>query len=115
MEDRQPYGGVVVLVVVVVIVVIEREGELHVGNSHETLHPSTAMNGTGWSCRAGRYPDTATLNLEAAGVETNADGKFDTDHEERTNVPHIFAIGDVLGGKQELTPVAIKTGASVID
>lgn len=63
---------------------------------------------------AGRYPDTALLNLEAAGVEANGDGKFDTDHEERTNVPHIYAIGDVLGGKQELTPVAIKTGACLL-
>lgn len=58
----------------------------------------------------GRYPDTMGLKLEAAGVKVNSIGKFDTDEEERTNVPHIYAIGDVLGGKQELTPVAIKTG-----
>ena len=29
---------------------------------------------------------------------------------EQTNVPHIYALGDVLEGKQELTPVAIQAG-----
>lgn len=29
---------------------------------------------------------------------------------EQTNVPHIYAVGDVLRAKQELTPVAIQAG-----
>ena len=29
---------------------------------------------------------------------------------EQTNVPHIYALGDVLQGKHELTPVAIQAG-----
>lgn len=58
----------------------------------------------------GRSADTPGLNLEAAGLKSNALGKFVTDEEERTNVPHIYAVGDVLEGKPELTPVAIKTG-----
>lgn len=29
---------------------------------------------------------------------------------EQTNVPHIYAIGDVIYGQLELTPVAIKAG-----
>ena len=29
---------------------------------------------------------------------------------EQTNVPHIYAIGDVLQGRAELTPVAIQAG-----
>jgi len=58
----------------------------------------------------GRYADTAGLNLEAAGVVTARNGKFDT-VQEATNVPHIFAIGDVCNGKQELTPVAIQAGS----
>ena len=32
------------------------------------------------------------------------------DEEEQTNVPHIYAIGDILEGKWELTPVAIQAG-----
>lgn len=57
----------------------------------------------------GRYADTAGLNLDNAGVVTAQNGKFDT-VQEATNVPHIFAIGDVCNGKQELTPVAIQAG-----
>ena len=29
---------------------------------------------------------------------------------EQTNVPHVYAIGDILEGKPELTPVAIQAG-----
>jgi len=57
----------------------------------------------------GRTADTAGLNLEAAGVKTASNGKFDVVNE-ATNVPHIFAIGDVVNGRQELTPVAIQAG-----
>lgn len=41
---------------------------------------------------------------------THRTGKIPVDEEERTNVPNIFAIGDVLESRQELTPVAIKAG-----
>jgi thioredoxin reductase (NADPH) len=51
------------------------------------------------------------LNLEAAGVKAEKNGKFIVNDEEQTNVPHIYALGDVLYGQLELTPVAIKAGA----
>ncbi len=57
----------------------------------------------------GRDADTRGLDLAAAGVTAEANGKLATAHEQ-TNVPHIFAVGDVLQGKMELTPVAIKAG-----
>lgn len=37
-------------------------------------------------------------------------GKVICDEKEQTNVPHIYAIGDILDGKLELTPVAIQAG-----
>ena len=37
-------------------------------------------------------------------------GKIITNDADQTNVPHIFAIGDVLLNKPELTPVAIQAG-----
>lgn len=58
----------------------------------------------------GRYAVTQGLGLENAGVVAEKNGKFKVDDEERTNVPHIFAIGDVIYGQLELTPVAIKAG-----
>ncbi|XP_063359796.1 thioredoxin reductase 1, mitochondrial-like isoform X4 [Cydia amplana] len=58
----------------------------------------------------GRYALTKQLNLEAAGITTlSANGKIIADHEQ-TNVPHIYAVGDVLAGRPELTPVAIHAG-----
>jgi len=59
----------------------------------------------------GRYALTAGLNLEAAGVTAEKNGKFKVSDTEQTNVPHIYAIGDVIYGQLELTPVAIKAGA----
>eukprot|EP00595_Chromulina_sp_UTEXLB2642_P002975 CAMPEP_0196767730 /NCGR_PEP_ID=MMETSP1095-20130614/41903_1 /TAXON_ID=96789 ORGANISM="Chromulina nebulosa, Strain UTEXLB2642" /NCGR_SAMPLE_ID=MMETSP1095 /ASSEMBLY_ACC=CAM_ASM_000446 /LENGTH=505 /DNA_ID=CAMNT_0042136327 /DNA_START=44 /DNA_END=1561 /DNA_ORIENTATION=+ len=58
----------------------------------------------------GRYPDLAGLNLISAGVITDpVTGKIPVINEQ-TNVPHIFAVGDVCEGKQELTPVAVQAG-----
>jgi len=45
----------------------------------------------------GKRPNTAKLNLEAAGVEL-AGAAIKTDAQCRTSVPHIFAVGDVIGG-----------------
>lgn len=45
----------------------------------------------------GRVPNTEGLNLPAAGVITDAKGFVTVDKQMRTNVPHIFAIGDVTG------------------
>lgn len=58
----------------------------------------------------GRYAVTGTINLAAAGVECEKNGKFKVNDVEQTNVPHIYAIGDVIYGQLELTPVAIKAG-----
>ena len=58
----------------------------------------------------GRYAITAGLNLEAAGLVAEKNGKFIVNDEEQTNVPNIYAIGDVLHGHLELTPTAIYAG-----
>ena len=43
-------------------------------------------------------PNTDTLNLSAAGVETDSKGYIKVDATLKTNVPHIYAMGDVHGG-----------------
>jgi len=43
----------------------------------------------------GRRPNSANLGLDKAGVKTNDRGYIPIDRQRRTNVPHIFAIGDV--------------------
>ncbi|SDR44257.1 dihydrolipoyl dehydrogenase [Natronobacterium texcoconense] len=45
----------------------------------------------------GRQPVSDTLGLEEAGVETDDRGFIETDSRARTNVDHIFAVGDVAG------------------
>lgn len=62
----------------------------------------------------GRAPETADLNLEAAGVLTDAEGFIPTDRYEATNVPGIYALGDV-NGKIALTPVAIAAARRLAD
>lgn len=54
----------------------------------------------------GRVPNTAGLGLEAAGVEIGARGEIPVDEYSRTNVPSVYAIGDVTD-RIQLTPVAI--------
>lgn len=49
---------------------------------------------------AGRRPNTDTLNLEAAGVETDTRGAVKVDKHLRTSQSHIYAMGDVKGGLQ---------------
>ncbi|HWX30665.1 MAG TPA: dihydrolipoyl dehydrogenase [Steroidobacteraceae bacterium] len=45
----------------------------------------------------GRTANGSTINAVAAGVEVSPRGLIAVDKQMRTNVPHIFAIGDVVG------------------
>ncbi|QGU31547.1 glutathione-disulfide reductase [Thermochromatium tepidum] len=57
----------------------------------------------------GRTPNTRALNLEAAGIRLEPSGVIPTDAYQNTNVPGLYAIGDVTG-REPLTPVAIAAG-----
>ncbi|MEO6359854.1 MAG: dihydrolipoyl dehydrogenase [Sphingomicrobium sp.] len=46
----------------------------------------------------GRRPNTEGLALDNAGLQANARGQIETDHEFRTSVPGVWAIGDVIPG-----------------
>jgi len=45
----------------------------------------------------GRAPNGNRLNAEAAGVQVDAKGFIPVDKQQRTNISHIFAIGDIVG------------------
>ena len=45
----------------------------------------------------GRSPNGKLINAEAAGVEVDERGFINVDKQQRTNVSHIFAIGDITG------------------
>jgi glutathione reductase (NADPH) len=62
----------------------------------------------------GREPNVEGLDLDKAGVATDAANFIPTDRYQQTNVEHIFALGDVTG-RAALTPVAIAAGRRLAD
>ena len=61
----------------------------------------------------GRRPNSDTIQIERAGVALNERGEVRVDQHLRTNVPHVFAAGDVIGraaGSQMATPVGSQDG-----
>jgi dihydrolipoamide dehydrogenase len=45
----------------------------------------------------GRRPNGREINAEAAGLSVNERGFIPVNNQQRTSVPHIFAIGDIVG------------------
>jgi dihydrolipoamide dehydrogenase len=45
----------------------------------------------------GRRPNGRDIGADAAGVKVNERGFITVDKQMRTNIPHIFAIGDIVG------------------
>ena len=83
------------------------------GDKHYVVH---LQDGSSIECEAvlqaiGRPPNTEPLKLEVAGVEV-VKGAVKVDEYQNTNVPGIYAIGDVTN-QVSLTPVAIRQGRIV--
>ncbi|KAJ3254584.1 dihydrolipoamide dehydrogenase precursor [Boothiomyces macroporosus] len=66
--------------------------EAAAGGAQETLTVDNVL------VAIGRYPYTKGLGLENVGVAMDQKGRVITDHEFKTNVPSIRAIGDVITG-----------------
>jgi glutathione reductase (NADPH) len=62
----------------------------------------------------GRIPNVEELGLEEVGVELGEKGQVKVDANSQTNVPSIFAVGDVTD-RIQLTPVAIREGHAFAD
>lgn len=59
----------------------------------------------------GRDPCTQNIGIENVQVQLHKkNNRVIVDEEERTNIPNIYAIGDIGEGRPELTPVAIQAG-----
>ncbi|MDI7774333.1 glutathione-disulfide reductase [Asticcacaulis sp. EMRT-3] len=63
---------------------------------------------------SGRKPKTEGLNLEAIGITPDAHGAIPVDPFSRTELAHIYAIGDVTN-RMNLTPVAIREGVAFVE
>jgi pyruvate/2-oxoglutarate dehydrogenase complex dihydrolipoamide dehydrogenase (E3) component len=77
---------------------VERSQEGEVRLALRTAEGEHTLTGSHLLLAAGRVPNTDALNLEAAGVEVDAQGFVPVDGQLRTNVPGIYALGDVNGG-----------------
>jgi len=62
----------------------------------------------------GRRPNTDTLGLDKAGVAVDGAGAVIVDKFSQSNVPSIYAVGDVTN-RINLTPVAIREGHAFAD
>jgi len=62
----------------------------------------------------GSEPNVEGLNLESAGVKLDSRGYIDIDQWCRTNVPHVYAAGDV-SGKLPLSSVATMQGRKIAE
>ncbi|RRS09872.1 glutathione-disulfide reductase [Pseudoalteromonas sp. J010] len=58
----------------------------------------------------GREPMTDLINLAATDVETTPSGHIKVDEWQNTTAKGIYALGDIMDGGIELTPVAVKAG-----
>lgn len=63
----------------------------------------------------GRVPNLEHTNIEATGIQVDESGKVIVDEWQKTNVDHIYALGDVTNTNYDLTPVAINEGRAFAD
>jgi NAD(P) transhydrogenase len=61
------------------------------------LESKKKMSGDALLYAVGRQGNIDDLNLAAAGIEADNRGRIPVDKDFRTRVPHIFAVGDVIG------------------
>jgi glutathione reductase (NADPH) len=79
-----------------------------------TLRDGTRIEADSVLYATGRHPNTAGLGLEEAGVALSATGAVVVDEHYQSNVPSVYAIGDVID-KVKLTPVALAEAMAVVD
>ncbi len=77
--------------------------EVSVGQDALTMSASHLLFATG------RIPNTDHLNVTAAGVRTSPRGHVEVNDVMQTNVPHIFAVGDV-NGRGAFTHTSVNDG-----
>jgi pyruvate/2-oxoglutarate dehydrogenase complex dihydrolipoamide dehydrogenase (E3) component len=77
---------------------VERDPEGNIQLAVRTAKSERTIVGSHLLVAAGRVPNTASLNLEAAGVRVDQQGFVPVDEQLRTSVPGIYALGDVNGG-----------------
>ena len=76
---------------------VESVEELPDGKVAAILDSNKRIVGDALLYAVGRQGNIDRLNLAATGIEADDRGRIKVDKDFRTNVPHIFAVGDVIG------------------
>jgi pyruvate/2-oxoglutarate dehydrogenase complex dihydrolipoamide dehydrogenase (E3) component len=74
----------------------QRDGRLHL--TARTPQGEQHLSGSHLLAAVGRIPNTEALTLEAAGIRLDEQGSIQVNERLETNVPGIYALGDVKGG-----------------
>ncbi|HBC57910.1 MAG TPA: glutathione-disulfide reductase, partial [Gammaproteobacteria bacterium] len=84
------------------------------GQLSATLNDGTRIEAEQILCAIGRKPNSGDLGLSALGVAMNNNGAIRVNAQFQSNLPSIYAIGDVID-HMALTPVAIHQAAAMIE
>ncbi|HTY83137.1 MAG TPA: Si-specific NAD(P)(+) transhydrogenase [Silvibacterium sp.] len=76
---------------------VESVEELADGTVVANLESKKKLSGDALLYAVGRQGNIGDLNLSAAGIEADSRGRIPVDKDFRTKVPHIYAVGDVIG------------------
>jgi glutathione reductase (NADPH) len=93
---------------------IDAISDLGEGNKRVRLNDGRDLFADEVMLAIGRTPNTTGLGLDKVGVQLNAAGAVVVDGQSRTNIPSIYAVGDVTD-RVNLTPVAIREGHAFAD
>lgn len=93
---------------------VTRDGNMVVVKANTPKGEELVLEGDYCLVAVGRRPYTEGLNLEAAGVQKDERGRVVVNDHLQTNVPHIYAIGDVVRGAM-LAHKAEEEGVVVVE
>jgi glutathione reductase (NADPH) len=86
----------------------------HTDGLHLQLEDGNTLVADAVLYATGRVPNVSGLGLDVAGVATGEQGAVEVNSHYQTNVPHIYAVGDVTA-RVQLTPVALGEAMVVVD
>jgi NAD(P) transhydrogenase len=73
---------------------VEKEAD---GKIKVTLESGKIVRGDTFLYAVGRQTNTDSLNLESIGLKTDSRGRITVNEQFQTDIPHIYAAGDVIG------------------
>jgi len=84
------------------------------GSLQATLNNGSQLQTDLILAATGRIPNTEDLGLEAVGVNLGEKGEVLVDTFYQTNIPSIYALGDLID-RMQLTPVALAEGMTLVN